>query len=149
MGLFSPSPNLVNRYSFQTSWPRPTERSAPSRPTTRPQRPSPRVAIVAGYEPPVQRSDFGRRDPRFCSSPTETRFLTPPRDLIDSIVRAHGLYLTSGPLHALYHFAPAHYFAAHALDVCAHTSPRNSRSESHLRHCVLCSQLLRSACSAT
>ena len=38
MGLFSPSSNLVNRYSFQTSWLRPTERSAPSRPTTRPQR---------------------------------------------------------------------------------------------------------------
>jgi hypothetical protein len=63
-------------------------------------------------------------------SPFRPALNTPLRDLIDSIVRAHGLYLTSGPLHALYHFAPAHYFAAHALDVRAHTSPRSPRSSS-------------------
>jgi hypothetical protein len=46
------------------------------------------VAIVAGYEPPVQRSDFGGRDPRFCSSPTETRFPTPPRVSLELVHHA-------------------------------------------------------------
>jgi hypothetical protein len=46
------------------------------------------VAIVAGYEPPVQHSDFGRRDPRFCSSPTETRIPTPPRVSLELVHHA-------------------------------------------------------------
>ena len=34
--------------------------------------------MFAGYEPSVQRSDFGRRDPRFFSSTTAARFLDTP-----------------------------------------------------------------------
>ena len=32
------------------------------------------VSIVAGYEPPVQRSDYGRRDPRFGFGRRDPRF---------------------------------------------------------------------------
>ncbi len=56
---------LYNIFPFQPSWLRPTSARRPlvlrHGPIARLQG----VAIVAGYEPPVQRSAYGRRDPRF------------------------------------------------------------------------------------
>jgi hypothetical protein len=65
-------------------------------------------------------------------------FPAPLRYLIDSICASlRSQNPTSGPLHILYRIAPAHYSVARVLDDRAHTSPRNPRSISHLRHCVL------------
>jgi hypothetical protein len=68
MGLFSPSPNLVkvipskhHGFAQLSDWRLLVLRHGPS---ARLQG----VAIVAGYEPPVQRSDYGRRDPRSTSA---------------------------------------------------------------------------------
>jgi hypothetical protein len=63
---------------------------------------------------------------------------------------AYGQNITSGPaINVLYHLAPAHLSDTCVLDPRSHTSPSILRFVSHLRHCVLCSQFLWSARSAT
>jgi len=48
------------------------------------------VAIVAGYEPSVQRSDYGRRDSRFDFGRRDPRFCwTPPRVSLELVSLAH------------------------------------------------------------
>jgi hypothetical protein len=48
------------------------------------------VANVAGYEHPVQRSDYGRRDPRFDFGRRDPRFCwTPPRVSLELVYLAH------------------------------------------------------------
>ena len=48
------------------------------------------VAIVAVYEPPVQRSDYCRRDPRFDLGRRDPRFCwTPPRVSLELVSLAH------------------------------------------------------------
>jgi hypothetical protein len=60
--------------------------------------PSPRlqgVANVAGFEHPVQRSDYGRRDPRFDFGRRDPRFCwTPPRVSLELVYLAHTTVIT-------------------------------------------------------
>jgi hypothetical protein len=91
MGLFSPSPNLVNLFPSKT-WDDFAQLSARCLLDLR-HGPSARlqgVAIVAGYEPPVQRSACGRRDPRFDFGRRDPRFCwTPPRVSLELFSLAH------------------------------------------------------------
>ena len=90
MGLFSPSPNLVkiipskhHGYAQLSSRRLLVLRHGSS---ARLQG----VAIVADYEPPVQRSDYGRRDPRFDFGRRDPRFCwAPPRVSLELVSLAY------------------------------------------------------------
>ena len=67
------------------------------------------VAIVAGYEPPVQRSDYGRRDPRFDFGRRDPRFCwTPHRASLALYPSRIQRWLGHAPGDALYSPAHAH-----------------------------------------
>jgi hypothetical protein len=90
MGLFSPFPKLVK---FIPSKHHGYTQLSARRLLVLRHGPSARlqgVAIVAGYEPPVQRSDYGRRDPRFDFGRRDPRFCwTPPRVSLELVSLAH------------------------------------------------------------
>jgi hypothetical protein len=100
-----------------------------------------RVANVAGYEPPVQRSDYGRRDPRFDFGRRDPRFCwTPPRVSLELVYLAHPTVTGHAAGHALYSSAHARIqmqtpwtgdcisrITAHGHRNCEHSSHKLSR----------------------